>query len=123
MQEILSKKDIGDRIKDLRVENGLSQSFIADILNLSRSNYSQIELGNQYPSFHTLHNIARYYSKSYEWILHGTAQESRNEPTVAGIDLIIRDLESTLKNFTSSLEKLEQELKQIKNKRRTETTS
>ena len=71
MQEILSKRDIGDRIKNLRVTAGLSQSFISEILQLSRSNYSQIELGNQFPTFHTLHILARYYSKSYEWLLHG----------------------------------------------------
>jgi len=121
MQEILSKKDIGDRIKDLRLENGLSQSFIAEILSLSRSNYSQIELGNQYPSFHTLHSIDRYYSKSYEWLLHGISGVQNEEPTVR-VDLLIKDLESTLKSFTNSLAKLEQELVQIKNKR-TEATS
>lgn len=122
MQEILSKKDIGDRIKDLRLENGLSQSFIAEILNLSRSNYSQIELGNQYPSFHTLHSIARYYSKSYEWLLHGVISGVQNEEPTVRVDLLIKDLESTLKSFTNSLAKLEQELLQIKNKR-TEATS
>lgn len=120
MQEILSKKDIGDRIKILRVENGLSQSFISEILNLSRSNYSQIELGNQYPSFHTLHSIARYYSKSYEWLLHGSTDGEQHHEPAASVDLVIQDLESTLKHFTCALEKLEKELNQIKRKR-TET--
>ncbi|SHF98510.1 helix-turn-helix domain-containing protein [Pedobacter caeni] len=121
MQEILSKKDIGERIKDLRLKNGLSQSFIAEILNLSRSNYSQIELGNQYPSFHTLHSIARYYSKSYEWLLHGPEGTQTEEPT-RRVDLLIKDLEVTLKGFSSSLAKLEQELIQIKNKRTEHST-
>ena len=71
MQEILSKKDIGERIKKLRVNSGFSQFFISEVLQLSRSNYSQIELGNQFPTFHTLHILARYYGKSYEWLLHG----------------------------------------------------
>src|SRR6187402_240315 len=71
MQEILSKKNVGERIKSLRVNNNHSQLFIADILNLSRSNYSQIELGNQFPTFETLYTISRYYSKSYDWLLHG----------------------------------------------------
>ena len=116
MQEILSKKDIGERIKNLRLENSLSQAFIADILDLSRSNYSQIELGNQYPSFNTLHNIARYYSKTYEWLLHGDNNNTGTTPTLK-VDMLIKDLESTLKQFNSSLEKMEYELKQIKNKR------
>lgn len=72
MQEILSKKDIGERIRNLRLAQDLSQLQVADILHLSRSNYSQIELGNQYPSFNTLHSLARYFSCSYEWLLHGS---------------------------------------------------
>lgn len=71
MQEILSKKYIGERIKMLRINNDHSQLFVADILNLSRSNYSQIELGNQFPTFETLYTISRFYSKSYDWLIHG----------------------------------------------------
>lgn len=74
MQEILSKKKIGERIKAIRLEQNHSQAFVANILNISRSNYSQIEIGNQFPSFESLSKIASYYSKSYDWILHG--QES-----------------------------------------------
>ncbi|MCD0486968.1 helix-turn-helix domain-containing protein [Pedobacter sp. MC2016-14] len=74
MQEILSKKAIGERIKKLRVENGLSQSFLANILKLSRSNYSQIEIGNQFPSYQTLLAISKYFQKSYEWLLHGIGE-------------------------------------------------
>ena len=71
MQEILSKKNIGQRIKALRVENNYSQAFIANLLNISRSNYSQIELGNQFPTYEALSLIASYYSKTYDWLLHG----------------------------------------------------
>ncbi len=86
MKEILSKKAIGERIRNLRVENGLSQAFLADILDLSRSNYSQIEIGNQFPSYFTLHAIARYYSRSYEWLLHGyQAMDAKIAPLVAEV--------------------------------------
>jgi transcriptional regulator with XRE-family HTH domain len=71
MQEILSKKNIGQRIKALRIENNYSQAFIASLLNISRSNYSQIELGNQFPTYEALSLIASYYSKTYDWLLHG----------------------------------------------------
>jgi len=116
MQEILSKKEIGERIKDLRTQHNLSQAFIANILNLSRSNYSQIELGNQYPSFNTLHEIARYYSKTYDWLLHGTDAKAATE-NPAKIDVILNDLETSFRSFTSSLKKLEQELNHIKSRR------
>ncbi len=116
MQEILSKKNIGERIKELRVNNGLSQAFIANILHLSRSNYSQIELGNQYPTFNTLHEIAKYYTKTYEWLLHGSTVEQASE-TPEKIGLILNELETAFKSFTASLKKLEHELNLMKSRK------
>ncbi|RAJ37065.1 helix-turn-helix domain-containing protein [Pedobacter cryoconitis] len=112
MQEILSKKILGKRIKSLRLERAYAQVDVANLLNLSRSNYSQIELGNQYPTFHTLCALSRHYKKSYEWLLHG---EENNEPqAVLPVAGLMSELETTLKNFSSCLEKLENELQIIK---------
>lgn len=114
MQEILSKKDIGERIKDLRAKNGHSQSLIAEVLNLSRSNYSQIELGNQYPTFHTLHKLARYYGKTYHWLIHG--EEEHSADSFGTANQIIQELEYTLKQFSSTVDKLAKELELLKEK-------
>lgn len=112
MQEILSKKILGKRIKSLRLERAYAQVDVANLLNLSRSNYSQIELGNQYPTFHTLCALSRHYKKSYEWLLHG---EENNEPrAVVPVAGLMNELETTLKNFSLCLEKLENELQSIK---------
>jgi transcriptional regulator with XRE-family HTH domain len=111
MQEILSRKDIGERIKALRVDKGLSQAYIAKILNLSRSNYSQIELGNQYPTFTILHAISRYYSKSYDWLLHGITVEHEVPEKLA---IILHDLDTSYRHFSNMLKRLEHELKDIK---------
>lgn len=115
MQEILSKKDIGERIKDLRVKNSLSQATVAVVLGLSRSNYSQIELGNQYPTFNTLHVVARYYGKSYDWLLHGWDDQTADQ-SPANLSEMIDDLECSLKKFSSSLQAMEIELEEIKQK-------
>lgn len=77
----LSKKDIGSRFRELRQEKGISQQSMAGILNVSRSNYSQIELGNQFPTFETLAIISDYCSCSYEWLLHGEANQSTPDIT------------------------------------------
>lgn len=108
MQEILSKKDIGERIKALRTAHHLSQSKVADLLSISRSNYSQIELGNQFPSFNILNIIARYYSKSYNWLLHGKDVEEQADKIRA--NTVIQELETTLKTFDTLLKKLEREI-------------
>ncbi len=74
MQEIPSKTAIAERIRSLRVARGHSQAFLAGILQLSRSNYSQIELGNQFPTYEVLHLLSLFYQKSYEWLIHGTSE-------------------------------------------------
>jgi transcriptional regulator with XRE-family HTH domain len=115
MQEILSKKLLGERIRSLRLEKDYAQSHVANFLNLSRSNYSQIELGNQYPTFNTLSILSQHYNKTYEWLLHGTETEVIR-PRRVKHTVIVKDLEKTLRHFSASLKKLEHELEQIKTK-------
>lgn len=112
MQEILSKKSLGDRIKSLRLQNAYAQSEVAAILNLSRSNYSQIELGNQYPSYRTLQAISSHYQKSYTWLLHGgtIVIDPVTDTT------LIQELQDTLQDFAENLRKLEEQLLQISSK-------
>ncbi|MBB6501826.1 helix-turn-helix domain-containing protein [Pedobacter cryoconitis] len=114
MQEILSKKILGARIKSLRLEKAYAQVDIANLLNLSRSNYSQIELGNQYPSFHTLCALSKHYQKSYEWLLHGEENQTAALLDPVPVAGLLNELETSLKNFSTCLEKLENELQNIK---------
>lgn len=116
MQEILSKKTLGKRIKSLRLERAYAQVDVANLLNLSRSNYSQIELGNQYPTFHTLYALSRHYNKSYEWLLHGQDELAEQQAVVPPVASLMNELETSLKNFSLCLEKLENELQNIKTK-------
>lgn len=72
MQDIISKKNIGERLRSLRLGKDLSQAEVSEVLGLSRSHYSQVELGKQFPSYSVLSRVAEFYNKDYEWILHGT---------------------------------------------------
>jgi len=116
MQEILSKKILGERIKSLRLEKAYAQAYVADFLNLSRSNYSQIELGNQYPTFNTLNVLSSHYNKSYEWFLHGKEEKKK---IIVKVDntlvSVVNELEQNLKSFSTSLRLLEKELQELKN--------
>lgn len=102
MDEKFSKKSIGMRIRDLRVQYNISQETIASITGMSRSNYSQIELGNQYPSFVTLNHIASYYNSNYEWIING---DTCDRQTVNEIDSAILTIELAIIELKGSLEK------------------
>jgi transcriptional regulator with XRE-family HTH domain len=114
MQEMLSKIVLGHRIKSLRTENGYNQARIAEILNLSRSNYSQIELGYQYPTFNTLILLSQHYRKSYEWFFHGTEETKTGDN--GPYSKVLEELDTTLRNMNKSLSNLEHQIQHIKKK-------
>ncbi|WP_017259039.1 helix-turn-helix domain-containing protein [Pedobacter arcticus] len=78
MQEITSKRILGKRLKSLRVQEQLSQEELAKILEISRSNYSQIELGKQYPTYQSLNLLCKYFEKDYNWILNPNDTEVKS---------------------------------------------
>jgi transcriptional regulator with XRE-family HTH domain len=68
---MLTKSVIGNRIKVLRLEKGLSQDEFGSPVNLSRSAVSQIEGGLTYPSIESIDKIVKHYSISWESLMEG----------------------------------------------------
>ncbi|HXS35245.1 MAG TPA: helix-turn-helix transcriptional regulator [Flavipsychrobacter sp.] len=123
MQEIISKKDIGGRIKSLRTDKGFSQEQFAETIHLSRSNYSQIELGNQFPTYEVLLKISRYYGKSYEWILHGKdgifsnmkfPKEAAEVNYISKLLQLSEHLGGCITKFESTIQELQNEITKLK---------
>ncbi|HTN21541.1 MAG TPA: helix-turn-helix transcriptional regulator [Pelobium sp.] len=83
MQEIASKRKLGTRLKSLRIKEELSQEELAKILGISRSNYSQIELGKQYPTYQSLYLLCKYFDKDYSWILNSEDNDVEPLPKVS----------------------------------------
>jgi transcriptional regulator with XRE-family HTH domain len=54
--------NIGDNIKRIREERGLTQQQIADLVSMHRSNYSKIESGQRELSIAALNKVARYFN-------------------------------------------------------------
>jgi transcriptional regulator with XRE-family HTH domain len=54
----MTKLKLGAKIKELRKAKGLSQSEIADIINIDAKHLSRIEVGANYPSLDTLTKLA-----------------------------------------------------------------
>jgi|GEM_PF-6429151 Predicted transcriptional regulators len=93
MREIVSSREIGERIKRLRIAKGLTQSELSTRINISRSNYSQVERGTHLPTFEVLINISREFGKSYEWLLHGTDSGAHIQARTEGIsNLLLIDI-------------------------------
>lgn len=57
------------RLKELRIKGNLTQHQVADKINVSRSSYSQYELGLKQPSIDTLLMLAELYSTSVDYLI------------------------------------------------------
>lgn len=60
------------RIKNLRVDNELTQQTIADYLNVSRGTYKNYENGVRGMSIEILSDIADYYNTSTDFLIGRT---------------------------------------------------
>lgn len=57
------------RLRNLRIEKGLTQKELADILNMQNIAISKYELGERNPDNETLINLANYFSVSTDYLL------------------------------------------------------
>lgn len=60
---------IGDRIKDLRSDQGLSRQYIADHLGISPSTVNMLERNERQPSVELLDKLAEYFNVSVDYLL------------------------------------------------------
>ena len=67
--------DFGERLKQLRLNSGLSQQELSDELNIGRSTLANYEQGKREPNFKTLEIIADYFNVDmnfltrFNWII------------------------------------------------------
>ena len=62
-------KTLSEKIRELRVEKGFSQKFVAEYLKIDRSNYSKYELGKLELSLEMLKQICLLYNVSADYLL------------------------------------------------------
>ena len=62
-------KTIFEKIKELRIEKGFSQKFVAEYLKIDRSNYSKYELGKLELSLEMLKQLCLLYNVSADYLL------------------------------------------------------
>ena len=61
--------DYCKRLRELRKDAGYTQQFVADYLNIDRSNYSKYELGKLEINITMLISLAKLYKVSTDYIL------------------------------------------------------
>ena len=66
------KRPIGEKLKELRKENGWTQQQVADMLGVSRVNYTRYELNTSEPDFDILVRLADLFDVSLDYIFDRT---------------------------------------------------
>ena len=67
------------RLKDLREDRDLTQSYIAEKLHIKQNTYSNYENGNREIPISALTELAKFYNTSVDYIL-GLTDEQRPYP-------------------------------------------
>lgn len=67
----MNQKKIGNFLKELRLEHGLTQQDLADILNVNNRTISRWENGRNLPDYAVMMEIANYYHLQVDEILNG----------------------------------------------------
>ena len=61
--------NFGSKVKELRLEKGLTQQQLANLLGVAVSAISSYESGSRYPSYEVLISIARIFHVSTDYLL------------------------------------------------------
>ena len=73
--------DIANTLKELRLQKGLSQRELANVLNITSSAVSGYELGTRVPTLEGLQAIAKYFGVSIDYLAGNT--EYYSDPQAA----------------------------------------
>lgn len=64
------------RLKELRIENGFTQRFVAEYLNVKQNTYSQYETETNQIPLNCLCRLAQLYDTSVDYILYLTDDDT-----------------------------------------------
>lgn len=92
---MLTKEALGNQVKAIRAEKGLSQEEFGAPLNLSRSAISQIESGQMFPSLDSIDKLVNHYSTNWDYLMGGTTQQKPSETVVSPLRTLVTTVDKT----------------------------
>lgn len=93
----INQKEIGQRIRILRKEKGLSQLELSNKLNINMDHLSRIENGNKGMSLDLLTEFSKYFSVSTDYILFGNNQNAEEiKEMISFIQFKLKEIERKL---------------------------
>lgn len=100
MEDILDKSKVGQRIRQLRIQNDYTQAKFAELIDISINFLSEIENGKKGLSQDTLAKICRQLNTSADYILFGTKPQQNSLIDLANT-LTIEEIETTIRYLDS----------------------
>ena len=79
------KKNLGNRIREIRISRSLTQEALAELVNISAKSLSQIELGNNFVSAETLEDICEALNINPKVLFDFGCSEVSNENSIEEI--------------------------------------
>lgn len=95
-----------ERLKNLRLEKGLTQSDVADAINTSRAAYTNYELGNRLPDYDTLISIAQFFQVTTDFLLGVSKNRYIDSPKSLSHDQIVIDAYKSKPEMQPAVDKL-----------------
>lgn len=95
--------EIGDRIKEVRVFTGLSQTAFASALGVSRSAVSKLESGENIPAERTILLIVREFGVDENWLRTGEGEMLRPVSRDTELAAFFGNLQSSTPDFRHQL--------------------
>lgn len=86
--------EIGNRIRNLRIESKIDQDYLAEYLGISKEEVNQIENGNADIDEYIIDRISTLFCCPIDYILNGTGFEQRCSISFRTNNLDKEDLES-----------------------------
>lgn len=83
--------EFGDRIKELREENKLTQQQLADSINISKSSISMYENNNRVPELETFEALADFFNVDMDYLKGKSDIRRKNPYTSLGKSLLDAD--------------------------------
>lgn len=77
------------RLRELRMQNGMSQKEFADIFHASQNTISQWENGTRKPSYEVAEEIASFFGVSVDYLLGNTDEPRTLDQQLEGIDFAL----------------------------------
>ncbi|WP_027092437.1 helix-turn-helix domain-containing protein [Cohnella thermotolerans] len=71
--------NMGERLRELRLQRSLSQEEVARHIGITRSAYSHYEINNRQPVYGTLIKLASFFDVSLDYIIGGNSSRQPQE--------------------------------------------